>query len=59
VVGVGFDVFAVVVVVGAAVAAAAAGGLAIGDAVGVCASKLIAKPMKQIQRRIDFFILVF
>jgi hypothetical protein len=55
VVGVGVAVVAVVVV---ASAVAAADGLAIGEVVGVCPSKLIASATRQMQRRINFFILV-
>lgn len=54
-IGAGVAVVAVVVV---ASAGAAADGLAIGEVVGVCPGKLIAKAPKQMQRRINFFILV-
>src|SRR5439155_9138115 len=33
-----------------------AAGLAIGDAVGACANKLVARAMEQMQRRTNFFI---
>ena len=52
-VGVGVAVVAVVVVV----SAVAADGLAIGEVVGVCPGKLIASATRQMQRRINFFIL--
>ena len=55
---IGAGVAVVVVVVAVAVAAAAADGLAPGGVVGVCPGKLIAKAPKQMQRRINFFILV-
>ena len=41
----------------AVVAVGVAGaGLAIGDAVGACANKLVARAMEQMQRRTNFFI---
>ena len=49
---------AVVVVVVAVAVAVAVDGLAPGGVVGVCPGKLIAKAPKQMQRRINFFILV-
>ena len=52
-VGVGVAVVAVVVVV----SAVATDGLAIGEVVGVCPGKLIASATRQMQRRINFFIL--
>ena len=39
-----------------ALLAVAAAGLAIGDAVGDCANKLVASAVEQIQRRTNFFI---
>ena len=36
----------------------AAGGLATGDSVGACANKSATSAMEQMQRRINFFILV-
>ena len=51
---------AVGVAVATAVAAVAApaGGLAIGEFVGVCPNKVIGSATEQMQRRINFFILV-
>ena len=53
---IGAGVAVVVVVVAVAVAA---DGLAPGGVVGVCPGKLIAKAPKQMQRRINFFMMMF
>jgi len=58
-VGVAVAAVAVAVVAVAVVAVAApAGGLATGEVVGVCPNKVIGSATEQMQRRINFFILV-
>ncbi|PYJ01349.1 MAG: hypothetical protein DMF00_05230 [Verrucomicrobia bacterium] len=53
-------VAAAIAVLAVAVAAGvAAGGLATGDAVGTCANRLIASAIEQMQRRINFFMMMF
>ena len=49
---------AVVAVAAVAAVAAPAGGLATGEVVGVCPNKVIGSATEQMQRRINFFILV-